>query len=101
MVRRGSTAFTKDLHVGAFVFTSTCRFSRVRWVWSRLWSFRVQNGVALAGPQVTMPLLATIAQSDDVSPSEQQNAAEKLSRFELRIEEPIHELVEIGIPPRG
>ena len=48
-----------------------------------------------------MPLLATIAQSDDVSPSEQQNAAEKLSRFELRIEEPIHELVEIGIPPRG
>jgi hypothetical protein len=30
----------KAPHVGAFVSTSTCRFSRVRWVWSRLWSFQ-------------------------------------------------------------
>jgi hypothetical protein len=29
----------KAPHVGAFAFTSTCRLSRVRWVWSRLWSF--------------------------------------------------------------
>jgi hypothetical protein len=27
------------------VFSATCRFSRVQWLWSRLWSFRVQNGV--------------------------------------------------------
>src|SRR2546421_533293 len=37
----------KAPHVGAFAFRSTCRFSRVRRVWSRLWSFRV--GEALAG----------------------------------------------------
>jgi hypothetical protein len=36
----------KAPHVGAFVFRSTCRVGSVRWVWSRLWSFRVQNGVA-------------------------------------------------------
>jgi hypothetical protein len=29
------------------------------------------------------------------------DAAEKLSRLELRIEELMHKLVEIGIPPRG
>jgi hypothetical protein len=39
-----SEGSAKAPHV-AFAFTSTCRFSRVRWVWSRLWSFRVQNGV--------------------------------------------------------
>jgi hypothetical protein len=33
----------KAPHVGAFAFRSTCRFSRVRWVWSRLWSFRVDG----------------------------------------------------------
>jgi hypothetical protein len=38
-----SEGSAKTPHVGAFVFTSTCRFSRVRWVWSRLWSFQVEN----------------------------------------------------------
>jgi hypothetical protein len=40
----------KAPHVGAFVFTSTCRFSRVRWVWSRLWSFRLGEGLGRARP---------------------------------------------------
>ena len=31
----------KAPHVGAFVFRATCSSSIVRWVWSRLWSFRV------------------------------------------------------------
>ena len=31
---------------GPFAFRSTCSSSIVRSVWSRLWSFRVQNGVA-------------------------------------------------------
>src|ERR1700731_1271335 len=37
--------FAKAQHVGAFAFSPTCRVVSVRWVWSRLWSFRVQNGV--------------------------------------------------------
>jgi hypothetical protein len=35
--------FAKSLQVARFVFRSTCRFSRVRLVWSRLWSFQVEN----------------------------------------------------------
>jgi hypothetical protein len=34
----------KAPHVGAFAFRPTCKFSRVRWVSSRLWSFRVGEG---------------------------------------------------------
>jgi hypothetical protein len=45
-----SEGSAKAPHVGAFVFTSTCRFSRVRWVWSRLWSFRVGEGLGRARP---------------------------------------------------
>ena len=44
-----SEGSAKAPHGGAFVFTSTCRFSRVRWVWSRLRSFRVGEGHACAG----------------------------------------------------
>jgi hypothetical protein len=40
-----SEGSVKAPHVGAFVFRSTCRFSRVRWVWSRSWSFRVGNAL--------------------------------------------------------
>src|SRR5258708_29457727 len=36
----------KAPHVGAFAFRTTCSSSRVRWVWSRLWSFRVQNAAS-------------------------------------------------------
>ena len=45
-----SEGSAKAPHVGAFAFTSTCRFSRVRWVWSRLWSFRVGEGADRARP---------------------------------------------------
>src|SRR5436190_1310337 len=45
----------KAPHVGAFAFRSTCRFSRVRWVWSRLWSFRVGEGLGRAGPMPSEP----------------------------------------------
>jgi hypothetical protein len=38
-----SEGSAKTPHVGAFAFRSTCRVSTVRWVWSRLWSFQVQN----------------------------------------------------------
>jgi hypothetical protein len=41
-----SEGSAKSPEIAWFVFRSSCRFSRVRWVWSRLWSFRVQNGVA-------------------------------------------------------
>jgi hypothetical protein len=41
-----SEGSAKVQHVAAFAFSPTCRVGRVRWVWSRLWSFRVQNGVA-------------------------------------------------------
>jgi hypothetical protein len=40
------SALSKAPHVGAFVFRSTCGVGSVRWAWSRLWSFRVQNSVA-------------------------------------------------------
>jgi hypothetical protein len=39
-----SEGSAKAPHVGAFVFSLTCGVGSVRWVWSRLWSFRVQNG---------------------------------------------------------
>jgi hypothetical protein len=38
-----SEGSAKTPHAGVFAFTSTCRFSRVRWVWSPLWSFHIQN----------------------------------------------------------
>jgi len=41
-----SEGSAKTPHVGTFAFSPTCRVGSVRWVWSRLWSFRVQNGVA-------------------------------------------------------
>src|SRR5581483_6519119 len=41
-----SEGSAKVQHVAAFAFSPTCRVGSVRWVWSRLWSFRVQNGVA-------------------------------------------------------
>ena len=41
-----SEGSAKAPHVGAFAFSPTCRVGSVQWVWSRLWSFRVQNGVA-------------------------------------------------------
>ena len=34
----------KAPHIGAFAFRTTCPSSNVRWVWSRLWSFRVEEG---------------------------------------------------------
>src|SRR5437870_8645423 len=36
-----SEGSAKAPHVGAFSFRTTCSLSCVRWVWSRLWSFRV------------------------------------------------------------
>ena len=36
-----SEGSAKTPHVGAFSFRSICSASIVRWVWSRLWSFRV------------------------------------------------------------
>src|SRR5581483_11653898 len=33
-----SEGSAKSPHVGRFSIRSTCRFSRVQWVWSRLWS---------------------------------------------------------------
>ena len=42
-----SEGSAKAPHAGAFVFTSTCRFSRVRRIWSRLWSFRADEGHGL------------------------------------------------------
>src|SRR5205085_6024194 len=47
-----SEGSAKTLHVGAFAFRSTCRTRSVRWVWSRLWSFRVD------GPLSARPDLA-------------------------------------------
>src|SRR5437016_6997781 len=41
-----SEGSAKVQHVAAFAFSPTCRVGSVRWVWSRLWSFRVQNGLA-------------------------------------------------------
>jgi len=38
-----SEGSAKTPHVGVFAFRPTCRISSVRWVWSRLWSFRVEN----------------------------------------------------------
>src|SRR5258707_2321194 len=38
-----SEGSAKEPHVGALPIRLTCSFSHVRWVWSRLWSFQVQN----------------------------------------------------------
>jgi hypothetical protein len=57
MVRRGSTVRVRQRALqnprsrGFFVRT-TCCSSHVRWVWSRLWSFRVDDPL-LAGPDST------------------------------------------------
>src|SRR5436305_2924186 len=72
MVRRGSTvrvrqrALQKVQHVAAFAFSPTCRVRSVRWVWSRLWSFRVQNGVA---PKLLCPLLERAPPHPSAEPS--------------------------------
>jgi hypothetical protein len=50
-------------HVGAYAFRSTCRFSRVRWVWSRLWSFRVGEGYGRARSR---PLSRRVNAGDEV-----------------------------------
>jgi ABC-2 type transport system ATP-binding protein len=49
MVRRGSTVRVRQRACkipahGDFPFRTTCSSSHVRWVWSRLWSFRVVKG---------------------------------------------------------
>src|SRR4051795_7681280 len=41
-----SEGSAKAPHVGAFSFRTTCSASNVRWVWSRLWSFRVENALS-------------------------------------------------------
>ena len=41
-----SEGSAKVQHVATFAFSPTCRVGSVRWVWSRLWTFRVQTGVA-------------------------------------------------------
>jgi hypothetical protein len=38
-----SEGSAKVQHAVAFAFGLTCRVGSVRWVWSCLWSFRVQN----------------------------------------------------------
>jgi hypothetical protein len=38
-----SEGSAKSPLTGNFSFRTTCRLSFVRWVWSRLWSFRVEN----------------------------------------------------------
>ena len=38
-----SEGSAKAEHVGTFAFSATCGLDSVRWVWSRLWSFRVEN----------------------------------------------------------
>ena len=48
MVRRGSTVRVRQRACkipahGDFPFRTTCSSSHVRWVWSRLWSFRVES----------------------------------------------------------
>ena len=53
MVRRGSTVRVRQrackiLAHGDFPFRRTCPSSHVRWVWSRLWSFRVREGATCA-----------------------------------------------------
>jgi hypothetical protein len=40
-----SEGSAKVQHVAAFAFSPICSVSSVRWVWSHLWSFRVQNGI--------------------------------------------------------
>src|SRR5205809_2567585 len=32
-----------------FLFRSVCRFPRLQWVWSPLWSLQVENGVQTGG----------------------------------------------------
>jgi hypothetical protein len=46
----------KAPHVGAFSFMSTCAEPNVRWVWSRLWSFRADEASrwATMGPSATV-----------------------------------------------
>src|SRR5205085_3789034 len=43
-----SEGSAKAPHVGAFAFRTTCSSSNVRWVWSRLWSFRARDSTSSA-----------------------------------------------------
>jgi hypothetical protein len=42
-----SEGSAKAPHIGAFSVEGTCTISSVQWVWSRLWSFQVQNGAGV------------------------------------------------------
>jgi hypothetical protein len=46
-----SEGSAKAPHVGAFSFRATRSSSNVRWVWSRLWSFQVQNAPCAPQPR--------------------------------------------------
>jgi hypothetical protein len=45
-----SEGSARSPQVGWFVFMSTCRFSRVRWVWSHSWSLQVEDAPRTASP---------------------------------------------------
>jgi hypothetical protein len=40
-----SEGSARYLQIGRFPFSSTCRSSSLRWVWSRLWSFQIRNAL--------------------------------------------------------
>src|SRR5437588_761495 len=46
-----SEGSAKAPEIGAFAFRSTCSRPNVRWVWSCLWSFRVENPSAEPVPR--------------------------------------------------
>src|SRR5229473_8387796 len=48
-----SEGSAKTPHVALLPFRSTCRVGSVRWVWSCLWSFQVQNAAAGARKALT------------------------------------------------
>ena len=54
-----SEDFAKAPHVGAFSFRPTCSLLNVRWVWSRLWSFRVRECPAGAGSYAGYSVMLT------------------------------------------
>src|SRR2546430_3832225 len=56
-----SEGSAKAPHVGAFSFRPTCADSNVRWVWSRLWSFRVRQGPNLSSVKTTWRLGSLLA----------------------------------------
>src|SRR5437868_12162165 len=66
MVRRGSTVRVRQRACkipahGDFSFRTTCSLSHVRWVWSRLWSFRVRDGSDLSPAEATWPFGSLMA----------------------------------------